>query len=321
VNEGNSVGREAIFTPPTEGGGCFQESNIFSIRMYPCPPVAENNILCVCVLRARPPANSSDLNCVRHEPRQNYTMLEEERRFMSTEKTPAPLDRLGFAAAEHPWDEQAAAKRVLESFGWAGLAAYSLAMDVSADAESAEAYKLLVVDVVDGEPLIIPAALSSARESLGELEGNVRETAEQTLAFLGVKLARTSESTGKQESTAVPEEGAQEETSENRDASKPDAGRLAQAERIVDNLAAKGSLLPAWGRETLTGFIAGLSTEPTLTVDGFERVSPLEFFTGLVESLPAFIPTQEFAPPQAPQDRSLESLGRRIAASFNKVNS
>jgi hypothetical protein len=224
-----------------------------------------------------------------------------------------PLEELAFAQVDHPWDAPAAAQRLQQSLGWAALAAYSLAINPMADSESVEAYKLSVVDIVDDEPLIIPAALQAARRSLDDLEGNVRESAEESLAFLEVKLARISKVTEEPESAVAPDEEGEQKGSGTQSESEGEAERLAEAQRVVDRLAREGRLLAAWGREALVQFVTGLSVEKSISQDGFEPVSPAEFFVALVESLPALIPTEEFAAPAARQDRSFESLGHKIA--------
>ncbi|MBA7697646.1 hypothetical protein ES703_106313 [subsurface metagenome] len=257
---------------------------------------------------------------------------------MTPKKTQlTPLEELGFAPTDYPWDAQAAAKRLEEAFGWAALAAYSLWIDTSADSESFEAYPMLVVDLVDGEPCVVPAALKAAREALTDLDEETRSAVEDRLDALKKRLAQI-EKASQESQTATTDAGT--EDVENRE---PEAGpepqsesqvdrgpranaessvgvkqaeRLEAAERIVDRLAHQGRLLPAWGRASLVGFIAGLSDEKSLSDEGFEPISPLEFFIGLIESLPALVPLSEFASPQARVDNSFEALGRRIAASI-----
>lgn len=239
---------------------------------------------------------------------------------MSSEETQqlTPLEELAFAPADHPWDEQAARERLREALGWAALAAYSLAIDPTADAESFDAYKLLVVDMVDGKPLIIPAALTAARKSLDDLEGQMRDAAESKLAILEEKLARETEVSDERiaqeaESPAVQEpEEVESEESEPQKKEEYSCG-LEQAEGIVERLAAEGKLLPAWSQEELVQFVAALSTEKILQTREGEFSSPVEYFVIFIESLPALVPTQEYAAPAARQDRSYESLGHKIA--------
>lgn len=238
-----------------------------------------------------------------------------------------PLGELAFAYSDYPWDAQAAAARLKETFGWAALAAYSLAIDPAKDPESLDAYVLLVVDLVEGEPCVVPAALDVARKSIDDLEGEARDVAERRLSFLEERLAaiREAEEEKKMEASeaSLSEEKKEQESesevqSETQDEPGPElnAERLAEAQRIVEHLAREGRLLPAWGRAALLQFIAGLSDEKILSQEGFEPISPVEFFTRLLESLPALIPTQEFATPQARKDRSFESLGHKIASSL-----
>jgi hypothetical protein len=247
---------------------------------------------------------------------------------MSSEKIQklTPLGKLAFASSDHPWDLQAAAKRVQDALGWSALALYSLRVDTSADSESFEAYPMLVVDIVDGEPRVVPAALSAVREALTDLDEETRSAVEDRLKILDERLARVSQI--KEESRSASEGLVSEEKEDRESEAKPEAGpnaessvgvnseRLDAAERIVERLAHQGRLLPAWGREALVGFISGLSDEKSLSDEGFEPISPLDFFTGLLESLPALVPLSEFASPQARVDNSFESLGRRIAASI-----
>lgn len=248
-----------------------------------------------------------------------------------------PLGELAFASSDYPWDAQAAAARLKQAFGWAALAAYSLAIDPAKDPESLDAYVLLVVDLVEGEPCVVPAALEAARKSLDDLEGEARDVAERRLSFLEERLAAIREAEEEREmkesKASVAEEKKEQEgekeaevQSETQDERGPgpsveqsvevNAERLAEAQRLVERLSARGSLLPAWGKDALVQFIAGLSDEKTLSQEGFEPISPVEFFTRLLESLPALIPTQEFATPQARKDRSFESLGHKIASSL-----
>jgi len=261
--------------------------------------------------------------------------------------TLTPLVKLAFAPADYPWDEQAAARRLKDALGWSALALYSLRVDTSQDSESFEAYPMLVVDIVDGEPRVVPLALSAVREALNDLDEETRSAVEPHLDALKKRLAQI-EKAGEESQTATTEvgtEGAedakteaepQSETQDDRGPRpsakssvgvKDDRGprpsaessvgvnseRLDAAERIVERLAHQGRLLPAWGREALVGFIAGLSDEKSLSDEGFEPISPLDFFTGLLESLPALVPLSEFASPQARVDNSFESLGHKIA--------
>jgi hypothetical protein len=250
----------------------------------------------------------------------------------------APLGELSFAPSDHPWDAQVAAARLKQGFGWVALAAYSLAIDAQKDPESFDAYQLLVVDLVDGEPCVVPAALKAARGSLDDLEGEARDVAERRLSFIEQKWTaireEESQASLREEESEEGEEGEEEAgvQSEPQDEPRPSvrqsvgvkdervpepsAERLAEAAGLVERLAAKGSLLPAWGKDALVQFMAGLSDEKTLSQDGYEPISPVKFFSRLLESLPALIPTQEFAGPQELKDRSFESLGRKIANSL-----
>ena len=251
---------------------------------------------------------------------------------MTPKKTQlTPLEELSFAPTDYPWDAQAAAKRVQDAFGWSALALYSLRVDTSQDAESFDAYPLLVVDIVDGEPCVVPAALKAASEALEGLDEETRSAVDDRLKILDERLARVSQI--KEESRSEAEGLVSEEKEDMESEAKPEAGpsaksssgvnseRLDAAERIVERLAHQGRLLPAWGREALVGFISGLSDEKSLSNEGFEPISPLDFFTGLLESLPALVPLSEFASPQARVDNSFESLGRRIAQTLKpKVN-
>ena len=250
---------------------------------------------------------------------------------MISKTTLTPLGKLAFAPADYPWDEQAAAKRVQDALGWSALALYSLRVDTSADSESFEAYPMLVVDIVDGEPRVVPLALSAVREALSDLDEETRSAVDDHLDALKKRLAQI-EKVSEESQTATTEvgtEGAedakteagpQSETQDDRGprsdtkySSGVNPERLDAAERIVERLAHQGRLLPAWGHKALVGFIAGLSDEKSLSDEGFEPISPLDFFTGLLESLPALVPLSEFASPQARVDNSFESLGHKIA--------
>lgn len=247
-----------------------------------------------------------------------------------------PLEELVFASKDYPWDEQAAATRLKETFGWAALAAYSLWADPLADPESADTYQLLVVDLVDAEPKIVPAALDAAAEKLSRMDEGVKDKIEDSLIILRERLARTNKTNEepKTDSHEVAEfdtqasESNQEEPeaeAESQGNTQPEQQsstdlqiKLSEAELLVDRLAREGRLLAAWGRDALTRFIAGLSDEPTISGEGYESVSPRAFFIRLIESLPALVPLTEIASPAAPQDNSLETLGRKIAQSLNR---
>jgi len=266
---------------------------------------------------------------------------------MTPKKTQlTPLEELSFALTDYPWDAEVAAKRVQDAFGWSALALYSLRVDTSADSESFEAYPMLVVDIVDGEPRVIPLALSAVREALSDLDEETRSAVDDHLDALKKRLAQIEKASQESQTatTEVGTEGAEdakteaEPQSETQDERGPrpsakqsvgvkdergprsdtkyssgvNSERLDAAERIVERLAHQGRLLPAWGREALVGFIAGLSDEKSLSNEGFEPISPLDFFTGLLESLPALVPLSEFASPQARVDNSFESLGHKI---------
>ncbi|TKJ41327.1 hypothetical protein CEE36_08405 [candidate division TA06 bacterium B3_TA06] len=251
---------------------------------------------------------------------------------MTPKKTQlTPLEELSFAPTDYPWDAQVAAKRLEEAFGWAALAAYSLWIDTSADSESFEAYPMLVVDLVDGEPCVVPAALKAASEALTDLDEETRSAVEDRLGALKKRLAQI-EKASQESQTATTDAGTEEaedakSEAEPQSESQVDRGprsdtkyssgvkdeRLAEAQRLVDRLAHQGRLLPAWGHKALVGFIAGLSQEKSLSQEGFEPISPLDFFIGLIESLPALVPLSEFASPQARVDNSFEALGHKIA--------
>jgi len=75
--------------------------------------------------------------------------------------TPLPLSKLPIAPVGTrlaPHNEKA--KRILQKYGWEGLKKYSLLHDPDKNPESLEAYKYLVVDIIDNKPQIIPKAVS-----------------------------------------------------------------------------------------------------------------------------------------------------------------
>lgn len=83
--------------------------------------------------------------------------------------SPPKLDGIDIAEPKTKWDAQGARKRIFEKYGWAGLKAYSLVYNPDACEKKEEgypacqdAYKYLVVDLIDGEPKIIPKAVSAA---------------------------------------------------------------------------------------------------------------------------------------------------------------
>lgn len=301
-------------------------------------------------------------------------------------KLPA-LSELTFATPGHPWDERDAAARIAEKLGRDGLEEYSLCQYPQSGSETS-VYRLLVADIHDSHPVIIPAALEAARRSLDGLEGSVRDRAEMTLELLEEKYKRTTQVTGEQvaedevaagevavneaaagepisddvtvekvpieeepahvqtassESPAennssggnesVPESASFEESSvtggsqseisdaEESEANPETADNVVgadEASRMVNRLAERGNLLPAWGYKQLVKFIAGLSTDKTVKIEGAESLSPAKYFLDLIESLPALIPAQEFAPSMPPSETSFESLGKRIAQAIKQ---
>ncbi len=236
------------------------------------------------------------------------------------------LEELSFADSSYPWDESAARQRLLESMGWAALAAYSLAIDTLKDSQSFQAYKLLVVDLLEGEPRIVPRALEDARASLGQLEGNMRETAEVTLNFLESKYARAGEAALGTESDYSKNEDEPQtfSTALEEGSGEPDSEQsiqtLPQAQALVASLESRGCVVPAWGREALVQFVAGLSTEESISSPGgFGKLSPRDYFVRIMETLPALVPSGELSTSAKLPENTFESLGRRIASSLGKA--
>ena len=243
----------------------------------------------------------------------------QERRFVNRERSfqPAPLEELRFAEADHPWDEAEARSRLKDASGWAGLASYSLLIDPLKDPESFDAYGMLVADVVDGEPKIVPTAVEAAIRSLEGMDAKARESVKDTLDVLRERIARADRGTGnhQDDNTAVKTggEGAQSGVRETNQHGKSDS-----AQELVERLSRNGRLLSAWGRETMVEFITGLSDEPTMSANAADKLSPRAYFTRILESLPSLVPMTEFSPPSAPRDGSLEALGRKIATSLKQ---
>jgi len=91
------------------------------------------------------------------------------------------------------WDVDSARKRVFEKYGIAGLKAYSLYQDPEADPETKSAYKFLVVDIVDGKPVIVKKAISAALAYLHGARGvkipeEVRKKVEPKIEKLKKKI-------------------------------------------------------------------------------------------------------------------------------------
>ncbi|HOP33238.1 MAG TPA: hypothetical protein PKU94_07680 [Candidatus Hydrothermia bacterium] len=105
-------------------------------------------------------------------------------------ETPPPLDSLEVVDAD--WDVTSARKRVFEKYGIEGLKAYCLYRDPEEDTENKTAYKFLVVDIIDGKPVIVAKALSSALAYLHGARGvnipeSVREKVEPKIKKLQKK--------------------------------------------------------------------------------------------------------------------------------------
>ena len=89
-------------------------------------------------------------------------------------KATPSLDSLPIADPRTAWDAQGARKRILDAYGWAGLKAYSLVYrpEVCKTKEDGlpacqEAYRYLVVDLVDSQPHLIPRAVAGGSPSQG----------------------------------------------------------------------------------------------------------------------------------------------------------
>ncbi|MBD3285797.1 hypothetical protein GF359_04985 [candidate division WOR-3 bacterium] len=233
------------------------------------------------------------------------------------------LKGLGFAPVCFPWDEEAAFSRVLEALGWSGIAEYSLWSDTTGKAESAETYQMLVVDIVNGEPRIVPAALKAVEETLEGTDEVIRERVESDLALLRERFRRIADVEEEAEKLEVSDEPDESEAAEDESQSSVEvdneidaAARLNKAGLFVDRLSDRGRLLNAWDRDALVQFIAGLSERPGITDRDGSVISPLEYFTRFLEGIPALVPLSELATPRAPRDSSPESLGSRIAKSI-----
>ncbi|MBN2381189.1 hypothetical protein JXM67_15425 [candidate division WOR-3 bacterium] len=254
-----------------------------------------------------------------------------ERRFTININTSTPLDELGFATQDYPWDLGQAMERLKQALGLQALAAYCLWVDPLADPGSAEfnpddAYRFLVVDLVEGEPKVVPLALKAAADVLKEIDERVREKVGDTLAFLQERLRRESqagkESLNQDTGQHVQEqaEDGKEDTSQTHPVDdgngEENEAKLEEARLLVDRLVREGRLLRAWDPDALTQFIAELPTEPRITGQGVASISSKAFFLRLVESLPCLVPLSEFATPSVREDTSFETLGRRIAQSI-----
>jgi hypothetical protein len=238
----------------------------------------------------------------------------------------AELEALSFAPADYSWDEEEASKRLRDSLGLGSLAAYSLWVDTSRDPESAEAYPMLVVDLVDDSPLIVPGALESVENKALALGGEEGNFVLERLATLKARLRaqgpqsppdadepenNKGKGAGNDASGAVPRQKCPGEE-------KANTPGLEKAGQIVAKLRSEGKMLAAWGAQPLAAFIAGLSTEPSLIDDNSGETSPYDFFVRLLESLPSLVPLDELARPAARKDDSMESLGRKIASALNR---
>ena len=73
--------------------------------------------------------------------------------------TPPPLSKV--PVKDVAWDGEGARQRVFEKYGIAGLKAYCLYRDPQADPNNKTAYRFLVVDIVDGKPVLVPKAVAA----------------------------------------------------------------------------------------------------------------------------------------------------------------
>ncbi|GEM_PF-2085985 len=253
-----------------------------------------------------------------------------------------PLDELPFADAACIWNEDAAKARVQKALGWQGLAAYSLLIDPSFDSQSMQAYRFLVADITDTGAKIIPAALEAAKIAADGLDESVKAEVQDIIVWL---KERYLENKNKQHSELAPPESSSLEFSSDSSTSlaPSSASRLQatdsssrnvenlsenlespigleqsvlQAQKVVTELSLAGKLLAAWDKQALVQFVAKLSKEPVISIEGAGVISPYKFFLQIIETLPAMIPAGEFAFPLEKKRLSPESLGHKIAQSI-----
>lgn len=231
-----------------------------------------------------------------------------------------PLEELGFAPSEYPWNPNSALERVRKEFGYKGLASYSLIMNPEKDAETPEAYPALVVDIIDGLPLIVPAALETVKGDVSNLSDDERKFVLKRLDELSLRL---------NSATHQPEEGEDEShMNDNEDQGKAEnekdtkglnEERANESRALIDKFLGEGKLLKAWDNETLLQFISGLSKEPLLAADDYDKISQYEFFLKLLVAIPSFVSLEEIAVPAARSENSFENLGRKIANALKET--
>jgi hypothetical protein len=229
-----------------------------------------------------------------------------------------PLEELSFAPLEYPWDSRGALERVRKEVGYKGLASYSLVMDPEKDAETPDAYPALVVDIIDGLPLIVPGALESVKESVSNLAEDEQEFVLNRLDELSIRLDSTNQqSEERKEESQMNDNDEHDEGQGNVEDQKNDLvcneERTNEGRTLIDRFLREGKLLKAWDSEALLQFISGLSKERMLTTDGYENISQYDFFLKLLDSIPSFVSLDELAAPSSRRDNPFENLGRKIA--------
>lgn len=229
-----------------------------------------------------------------------------------------PLERLAFAPAYYVWDETAALKRVQQHLGWGALSEYSLSIDYSGDPQTYSTYSLLVADIVNDQPMVVPAALRAARQKAASLEGTDKEKAETVISYLETSLEQVAENPPPEESSTEerPDDGNPQQPAVDAARAQPQQLGEIEARAIVDRLAGQGKIIPSMGYDSLTSFMAGLCTEKTVQIEGAEPLSPVEYFTGLMEALPCLVPVTELATATGRKAKSYEQVGHMIAQSL-----
>jgi hypothetical protein len=270
------------------------------------------------------------------------------------------LENLPIAPPDTEWDADAAKRRILEKYGYRGLREFSLYYDESEGKEKDEetglvknlnAYKFPVVDIIDGEPHIIPKAVATGLAFIAGARG--ARVPEDIARAVRPKLERLRERIQKEKEKAEMAETL--ESQEMTPAEAPPAPterillerlealeaerRRYEAERVelqarlealeaerreravrdfLFGLRRQGRILPAWEGKLLRILLA-LETRPLrVELSGGDTVDVGAELRAWLESLPVVVPREELVrielENKTPASALEEAVGRIVRA-------
>jgi len=198
-------------------------------------------------------------------------------------ETPPAIETLD--VVDISWDVSSARKRVFEKYGIEGLKEYCLYRDPEENPENKSAYKFLVVDIVDGKPVIVSKALSYALAYLHGARGvkisdEVRKKVEPKIEKLKKKQ----------------EENMSEEVLKQKDET---IRRLRQEILSVKKQALKEAItgkVPAAKHDLVLGLADALPHEETIELSdeqGKRQISAIDLLIEIFKAIPLAVKTGE----------------------------